>query len=246
MSVVNTTDSDDEVPALPAFLAPPPEQEALELGLEAAVFDPLDRDAAALAEAKDTETPPLRAYLLLDASIDPDIAVCIEAFDSPSRCLFDGAAFEELSDVGPWLVELKRYADAWDWFVEDGYGNNWGIIIHSRLELMRLKVQMKKFIKIEDEDGETHFFKFYRPQHFNTYVPAFNDDQLTSFARGIRTFFAEVEDQQNVLMRHVATNGRLQSHHIDVVALGEPLLITPPSPEDAAALIAKAMNDVEG
>ena len=242
---MSTDTPQDEVPPLPAFLAPPPEQEALELGLEAAVFDPLDADAAALREAGDTDTPPLRAYLLLDASASPDIAVCIEAFDSPARCLFDGAAFEELAEVGPWLVELRRYADAWDWFVEDGYGNNWGIIIFSRLELMRLKVQMKKFIKIEDEDGATHFFKFYRPRHFNTYIPAFDPAQMTSFARGVTGFMAEDGIDRHTLRRHVPKDGVLQTDLIDLVALGEPRRIQPPSPDEAQALIASVIAEME-
>jgi hypothetical protein len=243
---MTTKPPDQEVPALPAFLSPPPEKEALDLGLEAAVFDPLEQDAAARAQADDTRTPPLRAYLLLDASSSPDIQVCLNAFDSPSRCLFDGAAFDELSDVGPWLVELRRYADVWDWFVEDGYGQNWGIVLHSRLELMKLKVQMKKFIKIEDEAGDTHFFKFYRPKHFNTYVPAFDADQLRSFARGVETFLAEGTEDPRHLIRHRVREGVLTTDSLDLSAIGHPLRITPPSPDEAKKWIEAAMADLNG
>ncbi|MEJ6404134.1 DUF4123 domain-containing protein [Yoonia sp. 2307UL14-13] len=242
-----TSDASDNPPLdLPPSISPPPEQEALELGIEAAVFDPLDADAAALEEAGDTETLPLKAYLMLDASVDPDIPVCIEAFNSPSRCLFDGDAFDQLAEVGPWLVEVKRYDDAWDWFVEDGLGNDWGIIIHTRLPLMRLKVQMKKFIKIEDEEGETYFFKFYRPEHFNTYIPAFDDDQIARFSRGVEAFFAETVDPAHHLTHHKVVDGKFQSENIDLVALGEPLRIKPPSPEDAQALIDEVIQDMKG
>jgi hypothetical protein len=233
--------TEDEVPPLPEFLAPPPEKEAAELGLTATVFDPIEADQAAREEAKDTETPPLRAYLMLDASADPDIAVCLQAFDSPARCLFDGAAFEELSEVGPWLVEITRYSDAWDWFVEDGFGNSWGIVMHSRLELMRLKVQMKKFIKITDDAGETYFFKFYRPEHFNTYIPAFDAEQLSKFTKGVEMFFAEKTDDPKLLVAHQPKGDLLSTQEVDLFAVGEPLLIKPPSPEEAQAWIDAAM-----
>lgn len=231
---------------LPEFLSPPPEKEALELALEASVFDPVEADEDARQAAKDTETDPLKAYLLLDASICPDIPICAEAFSEPARCLFDGAAFEDLSDVGPWLIELRRYGDAWDWFVDDGYGNNWGIILHSRLPLMRLKTQMKKFIKIEDEEGETYFFKYYRPQHLNSYVPAFDATQTASFMRGVDAIFAETYKRPTQLIRHSCTSdGIMTQNTIDLVETGMPLRILPPSEEDVAALLAKAAENAE-
>ena len=138
---------------LPEALSGSPDQEALALGLEQIVFGSLDEDERQ-RQASDKTVPPLRAFALLDASQSADIPICLEGFSDPARCLFDGAAYDDMAEVAPWLVELTRYSDAWDWFVEEGYGQNWGILIHSRLELPRLKTHLKKFLKIEDEGGE--------------------------------------------------------------------------------------------
>ena len=231
---------------LPAFLSPPPETEAVELALDALVFDPVEADARRREEARDTETPPLQAYLLLDGSIDPEIALCAEAFPEPARCLFDGAAFEEPSDVGPWLIALRRYGGAWDWYVENGYGNNWGIVLHTRLPMMKLKTQLKKFIKISDEDGRTYFFKYYRPQHLNTYLPGFDADQRTSFFRGIDAILAETHLDARMLQRHAldAAGTRVTDRH-DLLETGLPLRIQPASAEDAELWLAKALDDTE-
>ncbi|KIN75113.1 FHA domain-containing protein [Sulfitobacter noctilucae] len=229
---------------LPEFISPPPEKEAVELALDALVFNPVAQDEAARTKAKDEETAPLKAYLLLDASINPDIAICVEAFSEKARCLFDGAAFEELSEVGPWLVELRRYGDAWDWFVEDGYGNNWGIVIHSRLPLMRLKTQMKKFIKIEDEDGETYFFKYYRPQHLNAYLPAFDAGQRASFMRGIESIYAETHGDSGTLQHYTSSpEGQIMVQQHDLIEVGMPLRIQPPSENAVATLLEQAAKD---
>lgn len=226
---------------LPEFLSPKPENEAVDLALEAMVFDPVEADEAAREEAEDTETPPLRSFLLLDASISPDISICAEAFPETARCLFDGAAFEELAEVGPWLIELKRFGDAFDWFVDDGWGNNWGIVIQTRLPMAKLKTHLKKFIKVQDEDGETYFFKFYRPQHLNVYLPDFDTDQKARFLQGIDAILAERHGERTELLRHVLhpEKGFGTTSH-DLVEMGLPLRIQPPSEDDVEALLAQA------
>lgn len=210
---------------LPEALTGSPDQEALVLGLEQIVFGTLEQDEQQ-RQASDTTSPPLRAFALLDASQSPDIPICLEGFSDPARCLFDGAAYEDMAEVAPWLVELTRHSDAWDWFVEEGYGRNWGILIHSRLGLPRLKTHLKKFLKIEDEDGERYFFKYYRPEHFNRYAPGFDDAQRASFWRGIEAVHAESKGDATVLMRHgLNTGGRHENRPLDVMEAGRPLLI---------------------
>ena len=226
---------------LPASIAPPPEVEALALALEQVTFESLEADAAARAEAGDTETPPLRAFLLLDASRSPDIPVLAEAFAEEARCLFDGQAFDDLGDVGPWLIELRRHGNAFDWFVEDGWGNDWGIVIQTRLTLARLKVHLKKFIRVEDEAGEVYFFKFYRPRHLNTYLPLFDADQLARFMGPIRAIHAEREGDATILLRHrLEEDGALSTAPADLIANGMPLRIQPPDPAEVEALLARA------
>ena len=228
---------------LPPFLTPSPEQEALELGLDHLIFEPLEEDERARAEVQDEETPPLRAYTLLDASQSSDIPICLEGFSNPARCLFDGEAFEDLAEVAPWLVELTRYSDVWDWFVEDGYGNNWGILIHSRLELPRLKTQLKKYLKIDDGEGDVYYFKYYRPEHLNTYLPQFRGDELVRFMKGIEAFYTEDQEDTHKLWQHrLNEEDKLKRGTADLIKTGDPLRIQPASPEDADALI-KAVKD---
>lgn len=210
---------------LPATLTGSPDQEALALGLEQIVFAPLDEDERQ-RQASDTTSPPLRAFALLDASQSPDIPIFLEGFSDPARGLFDGAAYDDMAEVAPWLVELTRYSNAWDWFVEEGYGRNWGILIHSRLELPRLKTHLKKFLKIEDEDGERYFFKYYRPEHFNRYAPGFDDAQRASFWRGIEAVHAESKEDATMLLRHgLNTGGQHESGALNVMEAGRALRI---------------------
>jgi Domain of unknown function (DUF4123) len=209
-----------------------PEQDALETGLAHVFFSPVEP----YEFARDPDQPPpLRAYALIDAAQDPGIAITLEAFDSPARCLFDGDVGEDLGQVGPWLVELTRFDDAWDWFVEEGYGKNWGILIHSRLELPRLKTQLKRFLKITDDEGKTFFFKYYRPKHLNAYLPVFDAVQMESFMRGIELIFAEDDKDENKLHQYrFAAEGKLKLRTHDLREAGAPMIPQTTSEEDAA------------
>ncbi len=220
--------------------APSPDQEALVEGLANVFFSPVEP----YEFARDPDQPPpLRAYALIDAAQSPDIAVLLEAFDSPARCLFDGEVGEDLGEVAPWVVELTRFDDAWDWFVEEGYGKNWGILIHSRLELPRLKTQLKRFLKITDEKGESFFFKYYRPKHLNAFLPVFDDVQMASFMKGIETVFAESDKDENKLHQYrLKPQGGLATLTHDLRRVGEPLMPRVPTEEDAA-LYLKAMRE---
>jgi hypothetical protein len=222
---------------------PSPDQEALVEGLANVFFSPVEP----YEFARDPDQPPpLRAYALIDASQSPDIAVLLEAFDSPARCLFDADVGEDLGEVAPWLVELTRFDDAWDWYVEEGYGKNWGILIHSRLELARLKTQLKRFLKITDEKGESFFFKYYRPKHLNAFLPVFDTVQLASFMKGIETIFAESDKDANKLHQYrLNPQGALAALTHDLRRVGEPLMPRVPSEEDAA-LYLKAMREGVG
>ena len=223
---------------LPTFLAPHPEREVLELGLDHLIFEPLEEDKQARAAAKDEETPALRAFALLDASQSADIPICLEGFSNPARCLFDGDAFEDLADVAPWLVELTRYSDVWDWLIEEGYGNNWGILIHSRLEIPRLKTQLKKLLQIEGDSGEVYYFKHYRPDHFKDYAPEFEKISGSLFWRDIQAVYTEDQKKPDIIHRHALDDGGAYfSRPADIIAAGKAFLIQPASPDDAQMLI---------
>ena len=90
----------------------------------------------------------------------------------------------------------------------------------------------------------TYFFKYYRPQHLNTYLPTFDETQRSSFLRGITAIFAETHGDYKLLQRHkLRSDGSLQSRHVDLIEAGMPLRIQPPSEEDVALLLAKAAQD---
>ena len=188
---------DGIAPEMPAILAPDPEAEAREAALDRILFADAPEGCA--------------TYLLIDAAADPLIATTLEAFPEPARCLFDGQAFEELREVGPWLVQLQRHGRAWAWFLAEGWGRNWGVLLHSPLPLPKLKTRLKAPLRVEDGEGNKYFFKYYRPRHLNEYLPTFGDAQRDRFMHGIQAWIAE-ESEPHLAWRHILNDdGGLRS-----------------------------------
>jgi hypothetical protein len=88
----------------------------------------------------------VRPYLLLDAAADPSIHVHLSAFPEPARCLFDGETGEALCDVGPWLAEPARHGDLWDWFLQEGWGNDWGVVVRIRTKHLKVRSPQVDFL----------------------------------------------------------------------------------------------------
>lgn len=198
--------------------------EAREAGLYDIIFAPCEAD------------PELRCYLLLDAAASADIPTCLAGFNSGARCLFDGQVQDELGDVAPWLVEVTRHQAVTSWFVEEGLGQNWGVIIQSRLELPKLKTRLKRFLRVEDDSGESLFFKFYRPRNLNSVLPVFEADQRASFFKGIEAYFAEEYGNHDLLRRHTP-DGVADGEVLDLVQTGKPLLIGSSDPDEEARVL---------
>ena len=180
---------DGIAPAMPALLTPDPEAEAREAALDRILF----------AEAPEG----CATYLLIDAAADPLIATTLEAFPEPARCLFDGQAFEELREVGPWLVQLQRHGRAWAWFLAEGWGRNWGVLLHSPLPLPKLKTRLKASLRVDNGEGGAYFFKYYRPKHLAAYLPAMSPAQAGTMMRGITTYLAEAPGDPSAVLRLV-------------------------------------------
>lgn len=185
-------------------IAQPPDPDALAEALETEVFAP-------------GETPGHGVYLLLDAARDPEIAVCAEALSDGALCLFDGEAGENLAEVAPWLVPVTSGDDAMDWFLAEGFGRDWGILLAAPGGARRVKTTLKRILMVEDERGEAYFFKFYRPRNFNTYIPMLDHAQALYVMRGLSTVWAEDADAPATLIRYDATPRGVTRHAVPLL-----------------------------
>lgn len=121
---------------------------------------------------------------LLDAGRVPGLVERLETGASPYLCLFQGDAAETLADTAPWLVALRpgdpllrRFLDdrALDWALWD---KGAGILLRTNLPLEALRRHLRRFLRIELEDG-VFFFRFWQPDMARTYFAGLGPARLS-------------------------------------------------------------------
>jgi hypothetical protein len=72
-----------------------------------------------------------------------------------------------------------------------GWGQAWGILLRSPLELDPLRRHLRKFLLAQLPDGEAVFFRFYDPRVWRTYWPSCTPEEQAKWLEGIDEFIAE-------------------------------------------------------
>lgn len=173
-------------------------------------IEPLDRQADVtkrlsvppiLREALfgDINEAPASTFAILDAAKIPNLPEILETSGLEYACLYQGAAFDELASVAPWIVKLDETSDFtralftetepdvdWEYWSRDP-----GIFVRSTAPLDALRGHFRKFTKVRmanmppEAPNAQQFFRFYEPDEATHYFEAINDwpDRTAQFYR---------------------------------------------------------------
>ena len=129
---------------------------------------PEPTEAEVKAAGGDTSTvPPMQTYAILDAAKVVNLPELLDASRLEHRCLFIGAACDDLKNVAPWIVRLEDGNDFTRRLFTGPEGINglWdmepGIYVRSRASLDEMWRHFRKFTRVRDGQGKWHFFKFW-------------------------------------------------------------------------------------
>lgn len=136
-----------------------------------ALFGQPDPTAAEVEAAggDDAAALPMQTYAILEAAKLANLPELLERSGVEHRCLFKGAAYDELKDVAPWIVRMEegnaftrnlftRSNAAWHLWDDE-----LGIYVRSREGLDSIWRYFRKFTKVQDEDGKWFYFRFWEP-----------------------------------------------------------------------------------
>lgn len=110
---------------------------------------------------------PVHTYAILDAAKVLNLAELLERSGLEHRCLFKGDAFDELKDVAPWVVRLEEdnaftrhlftcSEATWHLWEKEA-----GVYIRSGATLDEIWRHLRKFTRLQDEDGTWFHFRFW-------------------------------------------------------------------------------------
>ena len=131
-----------------------------------------------------------KLYGVVDTARDPKLYDLVMA--CPNRdCLFAGVIDEPLNRAAPYLVELDDKTPLKDIWRTKGWGQAWGILIRSPLDLNDLRRHLRKFLLAQLPDGNAVFFRFYDPRVWRVYWPSCTEEEKAKWMEGVEAFVAE-------------------------------------------------------
>lgn len=123
-------------------------------------------------------------FAVLDAAKTVNLPEMLEDSGLDHRCLFKGAAFEQLGNVAPWIVRLEEQSkltrnlftrsDA-AWHL---WGRFSGMFIRADAGLDDLWRHFRKFTQLRDEHGQTLYLRFWDKAVLNAARRARGGDSL--------------------------------------------------------------------
>lgn len=135
-----------------------------------------------------------KLYGIVDTARDDKLYPLVKS--SPEHvCLFAGELKEPVERTAPYLVELTRETPLREIWRNEGWGQAWGILVRSDLELHALRRHLRKFLLAQLPGGNNVFFRFYDPRVWRTYWATCTEEEKAVWLQGVESFIAEESEQ---------------------------------------------------
>ncbi len=114
--------------------------------------------------------------------------------------LYQGQDAVELRDVEPCLVFLGDEVAFHERMVTRGWGRAWGVYLTSSQPLAEIAKHLRSLIKVQTEDGQLMYFRFYDPRVLRVYLPTCTPEERRQFFGPVTAYWMEAEDPANCLL----------------------------------------------
>ncbi len=133
-------------------------------------------------------------YIILDAARMESEIDRAKEMNPCFVSLYRGEPEENLASVAPYLFTAERNSDFEHWYFEKGWGDSWGILVHSQENMKKLHKHFRRFLMVKTEDGEELYFRFYDPRVLRIFLPTCDNAQLKEFFGPVDCFICEDEN----------------------------------------------------
>lgn len=152
-------------------------------------------------------------YVILDGARNNGIYPAVLKSECEFECLYTGELDPELAEAAPYLVKLERNKPFVDWLIKKGWGDSWGIFMHSEAPFRDLRRHFRKFLMVYDPDSKPIYFRYYDPRVLRIYLPTCNAEDLAILFGPVKTYLLEGK-RPTTLLRFSNAVGQLQREEI--------------------------------
>lgn len=141
------------------------------------------------------------AYAILDGARDRAIETIVRRSGLPYACLYSGELTPRMRAAAPYLVRLDPDAPASHELLREAWGESWGIfaIVPEDLQLADLRRHLRRFLRVQDENGKYLVFRYYDPRVLRAYLPTCTAEEAETLFGPVERFVAEAEDPASAL-----------------------------------------------
>jgi hypothetical protein len=140
-----------------------------------------------------------RLFCVLDGASVPELPRKLYDMGPANFCLFGDDLDAEMLYVAPFLVHLAPDSKFTDLVLTQGFGNHWGVFLHSRYSITEMRGHFSALLNVYDEDGQPMKFRYYDPRVLTRFLPTCNAGELKTFFGKVDTFFAENDGGKGLL-----------------------------------------------
>ncbi len=132
-------------------------------------------------------------WALLDCARDAAIYVALIESRLEFRSLYSGALPRALEMNAPQLVELLPGHRLTQRLLGPAWGQAWGVFLRID-DAANLRHHLRKFLKVQDEQGRRMLFRYYDPRVLRSYLPTCTPDELAQVFGPVQSFVMEEGD----------------------------------------------------
>jgi len=141
----------------------------------------------------------MRAWAILDGARDTHIYGAVDGYRGEKYCLYAGALPWQLQMAAPYLVEMEREHAFTEFVLKQGWGNAWGIFLHSDTTGSSLRKHFRSFLRVQDQAGRKLIFRYYDPRVMRVYLPTCWTEELRTVFGPVNRYILEDEDPMQIL-----------------------------------------------
>ncbi|MFO0602052.1 MAG: DUF4123 domain-containing protein [Polyangiales bacterium] len=145
------------------------------------------------------EPAPGRWFVVLDAARSPRVLATLARSGARHASLYDGWKARELAEVAPYLVALDDGSPLWDALLGDAWGDAWGVWVRSDAGFDDLRRHLRRFLRVQGEDGRRMLFRWYDPRVLRVYLPTCTDAERRAFLGPVAAYVVEAEAPRRAL-----------------------------------------------
>ena len=149
-------------------------------------------------------------YAILDGARTFDIPFRLRSAKVEYDSLYRGRSEEVLWHVAPYLVRCGPDSEFFHWVLEHGWGDSWGIFLTSRADLEDVRMHLRHFLLVQDEDGKQLYFRFYDPRVLRAFLPTCTPEETHQFFGPVRCYLIEAKEPETLLKFTASRQGAQQ------------------------------------